>query len=290
MCTAVRRSRTAVFLYPATYHLYPGSWYILCMHKPHTIKKIGFYDSGLGGLFTMQAVVAKFPAYDYVFLADEKNLPYGDKAVSELLGYARQCLDFLIIQEHCDVILFACNTLSATVYETLSLEYRKSHPEVLLLDVISPTIDFLEEDSHFSVFATPRTIESHIYKNELLERFPKTHVDEYAALQLASIIEERKDATEYLTSFVSGVHKKPHTIVLGCTHYGIVLDTFKKVFGEAYTYITQNEIIVDMFSFILHHDTTKSGGRTIYTTKENPVLTAYAQVWFPSCVVTVREI
>jgi glutamate racemase len=97
-------------------------------HKQHTVKKIGFYDSGIGGMFLMSHVRKTFPAYDYVFFGDEANLPYGSKSVTELIPIARTCIDYLFDKENCDVVVIACNTMSAVAYPTLSLEYKsKKH-------------------------------------------------------------------------------------------------------------------------------------------------------------------
>ncbi len=250
--------------------------------KAHVIKKVGFYDSGLGGLFVMSEVHKKFPNYDYVFLADEQNLPYGTKTVEELGVIARTCLDFLIEKEQCDVIVVACNTLSATVFEPLETEYKAKFPHVLLLDVITPTIDELDSDAHFSVFGTPRTILSHIYKNAILERFPDTVVDEYQAPELASLIEAGADTESYIRTFEKEVSHKPHTCILACTHYGLVAEVFKKVYPQFTTIVTQHVIVADLLSFILHVPAKDEEQKQvkICTTRDNPVFGQCVTAWF----------
>ncbi len=258
------------------------------MTNAHAIKRIGFYDSGLGGLFVMRRVQKKFPNYDYVFLADEKNLPYGDKSISELLVFARACVSYLLDIEKCDVVMIACNTLSSTVFATLESEYRVSHPDVLLLDVISPTLDFLKEDTHFSIFGTPRTIESHVFTDGIIERFPSVRVDEYSMLELASMIERREDPTHSITAMSRQVFQEPHTLVLACTHYGIILDVFQKVFKKSYI-VSQDTIVVDMLCFILHSGG-NAGSIVLYSTKENKVFNTYAHEWFPEIPVMQLDI
>lgn len=178
------------------------------MTNAHAIKRIGFYDSGLGGLFVMRRVQKKFPICMFFWL-NEKNLPYGDKSIGELLVFSRACVSYLLDIEKCDVVMIACNTLSSTVFVTLESEYRVSHPDVLLLDVISPTLDFLKEDTHFSIFGTPRTIESHVFTDGIIERFPSVCVDEYSMLELASMIERREDPTHYITAISDRFFKNP---------------------------------------------------------------------------------
>ncbi len=244
-----------------------------------TIKKIGFYDSGLGGLFVMSHVVKTFPNYDYVFLADEKNLPYGTKTVEALYGYAKACLSFLIEQKECDVVVIACNTLSATVYERLVGEYRVTHPNVLLIDIITPTIDALSEDAHYSVFGTLRTIESHVYQKGIQARFSKSTVDEYATVELATLIEKKQSTHVYLESFKKEVRSDPHTSILACTHYGLIEDVFKEIYPHA-TFVTQHAIMLDLLKFILHTGGEQVGEVSILTTQENPIFTEYALEWF----------
>ncbi len=251
------------------------------MHTAHSVKKIGFYDSGLGGLFLMHYVQTVFPGYEYVFLGDEKNLPYGPRPVEELFTFARTAIDFLYDKENCDIVVIACNTLSATVYETLALEYKVKHPDRLLIDVITPTIDALEKDTHFSVFGTLRTIESHLYRDGITKNFPDAKVDEYVATNLALLIEEKRDTTESISSFKDQVYPHPHTMILSCTHYGIVEDVFRKVYPECSEIISQHSIITDLFRFMLHPGGEEVSVR-ILVTKDNPVLTAYSKEWFPS--------
>ncbi len=254
---------------------------------PHTIKKIGFYDSGLGGLFVMSHVVKIFPNYDYVFLADEKNLPYGAKTPEELLVYARKCFSFLIDTQGCDVLVVACNTISATVYQLLAEEYAISHPGVLILDIITPTLDTLPKDTHFSVFATPRTIESGVYQKGIEECFPGSIVDVYPAPDLAYLIEGKQDPREYIASFNTDMYKMSHICILGCTHYGIIEPTFQEIY-PACRFVTQHQTIIDLLRFVLHTEEGQEGEITLYTTKENPVLDSYAKDWLkeaPSLIV-----
>lgn len=250
-------------------------------HKKHTIKKIGFYDSGLGGLFVMSRVQKEFPQYDYAFLADEKNLPYGQKSIDELLIYAQQCITFLIEKEHCDVVMIACNTLSATVYSELEKIYKHTHPDVLLLDIITPTIDALGFDMTYVVFGTHRTIHSHLYQKEISKIYKESTVIEIETKDLASLIEQHAVTEAYLSSFVSITPTVPYTIILACTHYGLEKDTFKKVFPLCSHIVSQEYIALDLFKFLLHHDRSTQGTIHIYTTKENPVFIQYADEWFP---------
>jgi glutamate racemase len=253
----------------------------------HSIQKIGVYDSGLGGLFVLSKIYEHFPGYDYVFIGDEKNLPYGSKSIEELFTYARSCLDFLFTKEKCDVVIIACNTLSATVYETLQKEYAKTHRDQLLIDVITPTIDALSEASSFVVFGTPRTVDSHIYKNEVSKKFSKAEIQECATPMLASLIEAKEDTTSYISSFKGQISNHSAVGILACTHYGLVENTFKEVFPNFSTIIKQDVILLDLMRFILNPKK-EHGSISVYVTKTNPIFDTYTKEWFNSSVSLVE--
>lgn len=251
--------------------------------KQHYIKKIGIYDSGLGGLFVLAGLYKEFPNYQYVFIGDEKNLPYGSKDIETLFGYARDCLDFLFEKQKCDVVIIACNTLSATVYETLVLEYSKKFPDQLLIDIITPTITSLSEDSHFSVFGTERTVTSHIYKKLIQESFKTSSVDEFATIELASLIEKKLPVLEYLKSFKEKVLSTKHTCILACTHYGLVQKEFEQIYPKN-SFVCQQKIMLDYMKFFLHPGPAQKNNLSIFITKDNPVFDLYAQEWFGNTI------
>lgn len=260
-------------------------------HTRHEIKKIGVYDSGLGGLFLMSHLRKAFPAYDYTFLGDEANLPYGSRSVEELQSIARKCIDYLFEKESCDVVVIACNTISTAVYPLIAKEYAERHPGKLLVDIVTPTIDTLDEDSVFSVFGTERTVASHVYRDEIKKRFPDALVHEYAMHDLAMMIEESKDPTSYLENFKHDVHPASHTCILACTHYGIAAEVFHQVFPQFAPLVCQHTVLVDLMHFILHHDkTTAAGTCTILVTKGSPIFDSYTRTWFDTSAAKVVEV
>lgn len=247
---------------------------------PHEIKKIGVYDSGLGGLFVLSKLYKVFPGYDYVFIADEKNLPYGTKTIDELFVCARKCIDFLFNQEKCDIVIIACNTLSATVYETLQNEYRNSHKDQLLIDIITPTIDSIHQSDSYVVFGTPRTVESHLYRDELQKRFPKSIVVEFPTTELASLIEKKQDTVSYLSSIKEKISLNPTSCIFGCTHYGIVENSFKKVFPFFKKIVRQDTVLIDLMRFMLQENKKENGKVIIFSTALSVVFGEYAKEWF----------
>lgn len=249
------------------------------MNNTHSIKKIGFYDSGLGGLFVMSKLYKEFPNYDYVFLADEKNLPYGEKEYKDLYSLASKSISFLIEKEKCDIVVVACNTLSSTVFPELEKEFKEKFKDVLLIDVVSPTVDSLKIDSNYTVFGTPRTILSHVYKKEIQNIFKDKNVCEVETRELASLIEKKENVLSYLESIKKNVDVKSDVCILGCTHYGLVLDDFKKVFPQFKEFVIQDTVVLDLFRFMLHKED-RIGEVVIYTTKKTEVFDEFSKSWF----------
>ncbi len=86
--------------------------------------KIGIFDSGLGGLTVLRAFMDTLPEYSYVYLGDTARAPYGDRPSAEVLQFAKEAVDFLF-GNGCELIVFACNTVSAEALRTIQQTYLK---------------------------------------------------------------------------------------------------------------------------------------------------------------------
>ena len=132
--------------------------------------KIGIFDSGLGGLVISKSFKDLMPEYDYVYYGDTKNLPYGDKEATQILHYTIDAVKFLISQK-CGLIIIACNTATAIALRYIQQRFIPSYaPDVKVLGVVIPTVEEAIQSNthHIGVLATEATLNSHIYKAELL--------------------------------------------------------------------------------------------------------------------------
>ena len=187
--------------------------------------RVGLFDSGMGGLTVLKALMKRYPNNDYVYYGDNLNVPYGNKSVQELLVLADRNINFLISQ-NVDMIIVACGTISATCYQEIKDNYS-----IPIYDIISPTLDYLNKTDarNILVMATTRTIGSHIFMKGL-----NKSVYEIETPELASLIEANNlDGIDgilhkYLDSYVG----KIDTLVLGCTHYPVLLPNIMKIFGS----------------------------------------------------------
>ncbi len=250
------------------------------------VKKdnIGVFDSGLGGLWILKHLREKLPEYNYVFLGDQLNVPYGGKTPDELFDIAVAGLDFLYGKQNCAGVILACNTISSTIYDRLRDWKDEHYFGKILFGIVRPTIDALSADDHTVIFATERTCQSEIYEN-----FFKTHLKNYIKIplpELANKIERGSDTLSYISEFKDKVSVDFTKGALLCTHYGIVREDFKKVYPHINQWIYQEEIIpvymADYFKEFPEREAFfKHGGSlSILVTKENEIFNNFKKDWF----------
>ena len=208
--------------------------------------KIGIFDSGLGGLFTMKGIAKAMPAYDYVYLGDTKRLPYGNRSADTIFEFLKDGVDFLFSKE-CLLVIVACNTASAEALRRVQREYLpKKYPGKRVLGMIVPTVEECAGMDRVGIIATTGTINSKAYEKEFKKRSPKTKVISYSAPLLVPLIENggkkwiEPVLAEYLKNFKN---KKIEALILGCTHYPLVERAIKKIMGKDVAIISQNKII-----------------------------------------------
>ena len=169
--------------------------------------RVGLCDSGLGGLAVLKEIRKKYPNNDYIYIGDNKNIPYGNKNHNELLLLGQNLINFLEEKE-VDLIIVACGTLSSNVINEIKSKTK-------LQDIITPTINYINNKikKEVTVFATTSTINTHIFKNNL-----KYGALEIACPEFVPMIEENKIDEKIIKNKIPN----NNIIVLGCTHYGLI--------------------------------------------------------------------
>ena len=243
--------------------------------------KIGFFDSGLGGLTILKAVARELPEYDYLFYGDTKNLPLGDKSEKEIFEHTKAGVEYLFNQ-NCLIAVIACNTASAeTLRKLQDTLIFDQYPERRILGVIIPTIEALIESKvkNALLLATKRTVDSNKYDKELSKQSivpPKLH--SCASPELVPLIESNK-YTEALRVAKSAIAEKESEVgevdgvILGCTHYTVFKDELREMFKDKIKIFSQDEIIPEKLKLYLgmHRELeikmTRGGERNIFLTE-----------------------
>ncbi len=197
-------------------------------------QPIGIFDSGVGGLTVANAIKQILPGESLVYFGDTAHLPYGDKSAEAIRYYSGKITEFLL-DHNAKVILVACNSASASAFDTLKEEFRERAP---LIDVIDPVVDYLVSRNFkkVGVIGTKRTISSGTYDAKIRERIPGTRLVSMATPLLVPMIEEgfifddisNAIIRTYLSNeALNGIE----ALILGCTHYPIIRNQISKFFN-----------------------------------------------------------
>ena len=197
--------------------------------------KIGVFDSGVGGLTVLRALVDRIPEADYLYFGDTARLPYGSKSAATVAHYAVGAVRYLQDQG-AELLVIACNTATA-----LALDEIKSAAGVEVVGVIEPGAEAAAAASRKRkavVIGTDATISSHAYRRALEAR--KVAVREKACPLFVPLVEEgwvehpvtEQVARIYLSEAFSDDASDADVLVLGCTHYPLIKPLLRRVAPE----------------------------------------------------------
>jgi glutamate racemase len=197
-------------------------------------QPIGIFDSGVGGLSTLRELKALLPNENYVFVADQKNFPYGGKTKEQLQNYADKITNFLINKKKVKVIVIACNT--STVY---SLDFLRSKYKIPIIGTVPviKTIAKLTKTGKTAVLSTPATAKSK-YLSDLIKKFAgDITVHKIGETGLEDLVEKgdfksSKIDTILRKSLVPLKKMEVDAIALSCTHYPFLRDQVKLIMGS----------------------------------------------------------
>ena len=194
-------------------------------------KKIGIFDSGLGGLSILKELLKVLPNEDYLFYEDSINNPYGEKSEEELFSITSKIVDYLL-KEDCKIIVIACNTATTSCMKKL----REKYPDTIFVGTV-PAIKVAYDNNYKNtiILSTPYTRNSKRVE-ELIDEYhnPNQKIINISGENLANLIEENKiDEIRSLLDRILSPYKDSDSIVLGCTHYPLIKDEIKKVLPNA---------------------------------------------------------
>ena len=210
-----------------------------------SVRPIGVFDSGVGGLTVFKALERALPGEALVYLGDTARVPYGSKSAETVVRYALEAARFLRRHE-IKLLVVACNSASSVAMEALAAEH-----EMPLLGVIRPGARRAVEHSRsgrIGVIGTRGTIASEAYIDAIRELSPEAEVVSRACPLFVPLAEEgwtdndvaRQIAEIYLVPLrEAGVD----TLVLGCTHYPLLHDVIARVMGPSVKLVDSAEAV-----------------------------------------------
>ena len=197
-------------------------------------KRIGIFDSGVGGLTVLAELHALMPQADYVFIGDSANNPYGNRSPQNLEYLAKNMIRFLLRQK-VDVMVIACNTLSVTLHR-----YCDSFAATFI-PITVPIIGEIAAMSleHIGLLGTVATVNSGVYQRNIQAANPAIEVIGEGCPLLAGRIDAgRLDAEtinaeirKHMDNLLRQQADLRH-VILGCTHYPLVMDNFRKLYPD----------------------------------------------------------
>lgn len=204
--------------------------------------RIGLFDSGVGGLTVLKSFIKYHPNNEYFYYGDTLNVPYGDKTIEELYSCVQVIIDYMK-KKKVDIIVIACGTVSANLYDRL-----KEELDIPIYSVISELPSYIDKKGlkKTLVMATNATINSHVFKRML-----NNEVIEVACPRLVPIIEneEFEKVNSVLDEYLSNIDGID-SIVLGCTHYPIIKDYIKKKVPNNVEIIDMGEILAERINVV----------------------------------------
>ena len=226
--------------------------------------KIGVFDSGYGGLTILKEIRQRLPHYDYLYLGDNARNPYGSRSFEIVYEFTLQAVKALF-ERGCHLVVLACNTASAKALRSIQQQdLPLIDPAKRVLGVIRPTVEILPDISksgHVGVLATPGTVKSRSYSLEIAKIAPEISVVEHACPMWVPIVENNEINTPGADYFIKKeidviMQKDPFidTLVLGCTHYPLLLDNIRKFLPENVNVLCQGPLVAESLSqYLIRH-------------------------------------
>lgn len=244
---------------------------------------IGIFDSGYGGLTIMKEIINELPQYDYLYLGDNARSPYGSRSFETVYKYTLQAVKWFF-EHDCHLVILACNTASAKALRSIQqINLPVLAPERRVLGIIRPLSEAVgnyTKTNHIGILGTSGTVNSNSYPIEVNKFFPHVKVNQEACPIWVPLIEsgeyDSPGADYFVKKHIDAIlFSDPliDTLVLGCTHYPLLIHKIKKYTPDHVQIISQGPIVAkSLANYLLRHPEieqtcTKNATREYYTTE-----------------------
>jgi len=246
---------------------------------------LGFFDSGLGGLTILKESVRLMPDYSYIYLGDNARTPYGSHSPEVIYKFTKQGVARLF-KEGAKLVVLACNTSSAAALRRIQCEFLLKHyPDRNVLGIIIPTVEEViksTKSKEIGVLSTEATMHSFVYPREIAKLDNGIRVHQQACPLLVPIIEAGELEWEGLELIVKKYLKQLFdrsaaidTLILGCTHYGLISGVIKKHVPAGVKILSQEKIVAEKLrSYLARHPEIenkldKNGTKAFFSTEDS---------------------
>jgi glutamate racemase len=251
--------------------------------------KIGVFDSGFGGLDIFRNIAKTLPEYDFIYLGDTARTPYGTRSKETVYEYSKQAVRFLF-QKDCQLVIFACNTASADALSKIQHQFipenfstKEGVVNKKALGVIIPAIEeaaATTKNNKVGIIATEGSVKSNTFVEEMRKQNPNVEVFQQSAPLLVPIVESG-DINEFFVYPIIEKYLQPliekqiDTLVLGCTHYGILKEQIQKTLddlGSEAKIVSEGEVVAKKLKDYLNRHPeidkllSKKSNQVFYTT------------------------
>lgn len=265
---------------------------------------IGVFDSGYGGLTVLKAIRNELPQYDYIYLGDNARAPYGSRSFEVILEYSLEAVKWFF-KQGCPLVIFACNTASAKALRTIQQRYL---PEMdasrRVLGVIRPTVEAIEtytKTNKVGILGTIGTVVSKSYCIEIEKLFPQIKTYQHACPLWVPIIEHEEmntpGADYFIQKDILSLLNKDNdidTIVLGCTHYPLIINSIRRFVPNHIKIISQDHIVAaSLANYLQRHSEIeqrllKNSEIKFYTTDNVDLFNKRAKIFFGEKVIAQK--
>lgn len=259
---------------------------------------IGVFDSGFGGLTVLRSLLDGLPDHDYLYLADSARAPYGARSMDVIYRYTLEAVEWLF-DAGCPLVVLACNTASARALRSIQQRHLPSHrPDRRVLGMVRPSAEALaglppgaipgvtppaDAEGTVAVLGTQGTIASDSYRLELAHLAPRLRLVQQACPMWVPLVEAGEldgPGTDhfirrYLDPLYAGpAAPRPSKLLLGCTHYPLLLPRIRAAVPEDVTILAQGGIVAERLADWLHRHPemasrlSKNATRTFVTTDD----------------------
>jgi glutamate racemase len=243
---------------------------------------IGVFDSGYGGLTILKEFVRQLPEHDFVYLGDNARNPYGGRSFEAVYTYTLEAVNALF-RMGCRLVVLACNTAASKALRTIQQsDLPAIDPSRRVLGVIRPTVEIigtLTRTKHVGILGTVGTVASNSYALEIRKLFPDITVSQEACPLWVPLVENNElsgPGVEYFVqkniSRLLAADPRIDAVILGCTHYPLLLDIIARHTPRGVTIVPQDRIVADsLVNYLKRHpeidgQCSRGGSVRFYTT------------------------